>query len=828
MSSLPTASKDVSDQPGKNAVTDPVMRERMQMDVDRKMRFYGIIEAFRNGKMPDNQQIDETLRYVESQSPIDESQLSGEGRRLIADTRDIIETARLIVKEKNADELFQNFVFHTAYVDPGRSKIEGDVLPVDTQTVKADGQQALVHLRTLLTLFLTNSEFRKLLNDVGLIGRDMFATGAAKIAEAARPDAERMAQVDDAAPADQWQGANGKVHGPNETPALQVNLPGGRSIIQHPKEDFGAGATVRDKDGKEMSGAEAANKVQAKKDELVERGTQEAQDVQREVNGNTTADDTSAQAGVAKRSLKDKLLGLKDKIPQEHKDRVDEHKDNVKHFFEENFPEERRDQFIWRMKKVVVECQKHDDYQGAMNWFLNFLETYHAHGKALAETGVRSAGHVAEDPALKQAVLELRTLLERFANNTSLDGIINATQDLYNDAQNDPALRAWFEKLDAFVRRTLLQPAYVLQPQYNEEGRALLDEGKGFFDVKYRAHKDNLFDQIEAWFVAFGEDRLNKRFGEDWSRLTKDILFDDEGNLAFKPHLWNDIRHVILPQIIDQVGYIPIPRVEYTDPTVDLVIENLTLQGANILPNIIEVEAQNYVKFSPYSTIPDVHHHELILTLGQMQADMRDVAFCFKKKSGFPRLSDHGLADVMLGGTGLTATVHIASASKDSSSVFHVQNVNVKIDTLKFAIRDSKHDTLYKILRPLATGLIKKQIQKAIQDAIRTGLEYVDGQLVTVRDRMNEAKAQDGVSRTDVLKEIFQRKKEEAQSVKERKSEFKIDTSRNSMLLPDVGYEKGWIQKVSDRKDAAAAGEGWHSPAFSIINPNATLKSHKV
>lgn len=46
---------------------------------------------------------------------------------------------------------------------------------------------------------------------------------------------------------------------------------------------------------------------------------------------------------------------------------------------------------------------------------------------------------------------------------------------------------------------------------------------------------------------------MNKRFGEDWARLTKDLLFDSEGSLKFKPELWNDIRKVILPQIIDKV-----------------------------------------------------------------------------------------------------------------------------------------------------------------------------------------------------------------------------------------------------------------------------------
>lgn len=152
--------------------------------------------------------------------------------------------------------------------------------------------------------------------------------------------------------------------------------------------------------------------------------------------------------------------------------------------------------------------------------------------------------------------------------------------------------------------------------------------------------------------------------------------------------------------------------------------------------------------------IRDENHHEFVLTFGQIQADMRDVAFYFKKKSGFPKLSDSGLADVLLGGEGLTITAHVVSADKDRSSVFKVKNVNVKVGTLKFSIRDSKHDLLYKTLRPLATGLVKKQLQKAIADAVTTGLEYVDGQLVGVRDRMSEAKASEDKSRTQVLQEV--------------------------------------------------------------------------
>jgi len=817
--SLPQATKDTSAHPGANSVTEPTVSSTMQADVDRKMRFYGVIEAFRQGRLPDNHQIDETLKYVHDHSPVDMNSLSPEGKKLIQDARDIIETARHIVNEKNHDEVFQNFIFHTQGTDLSRAKQDGSVLPVDKDTANRDGEEAVKHLRTILTLVATNSEARKLLSDFGIIGRDLFARGAAKAADRARPTDEQLAHVDDAAPSDQWKSADGKIVGPGETPVLQAKNPvGGGDIQHHPHE----GTTVGYNDGtrKDMNGVrgdaeELAQEAREKKEQAKAEGDAHRQDVQARVEG--APDEEKGE--VAKRSLRDKIMGVRDRVPQEHKDRANEQVDRAREILRDEFPEERRDQFIYRLKKVIVECQKHDDYQASINWLLGAFETYHGHSRNLAATGQDSAKGVASDPALRTATSEFRILLERFANGRSMDPILNATGALYDDAQHDEQLRAWFRKMDEYLRKVLLEPGYVLQPQCNQRGDEIREEGRMFFDEKYKGHKDNLFDSIQTFFTAMGDDPLNKRFGEDWKRLTRDLLFDSNGSLTFKPSLWQDIRRVILPTLIDQIGYIPIPRIEYTDNQLDLVIENLTLQGKNLFPNVVEIEAHNYVKFSPYRAISDDQSHDLTLSFGHIQADMRDVAFYFNKKTGLPKLKDSGLADVLLGGEGLSAKVHIKSAPpKDKSSVFHVKEVRVKLDSLKFSVRDSKHDALYKMLKPLATGLVKKQIAKAIEDAIRTGLEYVDEQLVATRDRMNDAQATGDKSRTEVLKEMFERKKDEA-SMKTAKTDaqFKLVSKRDSVLIPDAGHESGWINKQADREAAAKTGEGWKSKAFSIV-----------
>ena len=130
------------------------------------------------------------------------------------------------------------------------------------------------------------------------------------------------------------------------------------------------------------------------------------------------------------------------------------------------------------------------------------------------------------------------------------------------------------------------------------------------------------------------------------------------------------------------------------------------------------------------------------------------------------------------------------------------------------------------------------------RSGVRTGLEYVDGQLVGVRDRMAEAKSEEGrdgetKTKMQVLQEvslfsrlsprcfidtqfqIFQKKKEvdsSAVSTKTRESHFKVVSKRDSILLPETGHPAGWVNRAAEREEMAHKGEGWKSEAFNIVS----------
>jgi len=213
---------------------------------------------------------------------------------------------------------------------------------------------------------------------------------------------------------------------------------------------------------------------------------------------------------------------------------------------------------------------------------------------------------------------------------------------------------------------------------------------------------------------------------------------------------------------------------------------------------------------------------------------MRDVAFYFEKKSGMSltRIRDSGLADVVIGGEGVNVTIHLVSATSDPRSFFQVKNVNVKIDSLKFSIRDSKHDLLYKTLKPLATGLVKKQIAKAIKDGITTSLGVLDDQLISVRDKMEESRLNrknfegegDKPSRMSVFTDVFKRSTKSTSSTASNpdspsSSQFKVVSNKRNSILANKGHPSGWVNRAVDKETHATSptgSNGWESDAFNI------------
>lgn len=78
----------------------------------------------------------------------------------MADLRDVIEQAKILLLTKNEGNLLQDFIWQTSQISGSNAKLPG--VPIDKSTAQQHGNQALDGLRTLGTLLISNGQFRKL------------------------------------------------------------------------------------------------------------------------------------------------------------------------------------------------------------------------------------------------------------------------------------------------------------------------------------------------------------------------------------------------------------------------------------------------------------------------------------------------------------------------------------------------------------------------------------------------------------------------------------------------------------------------------------------
>lgn len=143
-------------------VNRPTNVRQRDEDIDRKLQLYGIASAFKNGKMPSNDQIDATLNSFMASKALSSpsNKLSPEGRALVADFRDVVNQAKLLLLSKNDGNLIQEFIWKTSRHDYGSIELPGAVVSKDK--AKHDGDKALEGIKTLGNLLITNGQFRKL------------------------------------------------------------------------------------------------------------------------------------------------------------------------------------------------------------------------------------------------------------------------------------------------------------------------------------------------------------------------------------------------------------------------------------------------------------------------------------------------------------------------------------------------------------------------------------------------------------------------------------------------------------------------------------------
>lgn len=406
------------------------------------------------------------------------------------------------------------------------------------------------------------------MNDATILIRDIAGDAAQKAASKVNPSDDQLNQIDKPAEDNTW----------HDTPDLSTG-----NIKQQIKSTYQKNSPLSKGDLKEAAGDASQAAHPSGSRDPADTAVLTQQDQQ-----NGTASGLDAQSGM-QNGVATLRQRASDNIPDDKKDKARETRERTKNYLSKKMPEKRREQTIWRLKKLVIEIQGHPDYEQAINTILNLAETYAGHATTIGTQATGTVKDARGDDSLKRAEDDLKTLIERFANGTSTNDFFDAINNIYSDADKDPELKSWFKHIDSYIRKCLQQQGYIMEDRATDEWNELYDRGNFLLRDRYRNHTDRIVDEIKFLADQFDADPMNKRFGESVNKLFTDLGNDENGKPTFKPHLVKDLTEVILPAIFESIRYVPIPRIEVSDPQIDAVVENLVIESDNLMPNILEI-----------------------------------------------------------------------------------------------------------------------------------------------------------------------------------------------------------------------------------------------
>ncbi|KAL2808817.1 hypothetical protein BJX63DRAFT_17728 [Aspergillus granulosus] len=164
-----------------------------QRRLHQKIHSYQMLRALSEGYMPSTEQTIANLRTLlafDIFSPRNPD-LGSVGRQLVRDSRLWIQLLIEFLQAKNADDQFQEFIWHLSH---GRATVHADQLAERAAhtRAKADTKAAYESLRTVGNLLLTNSDFRLLVEDLTIVGRQIFADTALSLSATSQKVGEQL------------------------------------------------------------------------------------------------------------------------------------------------------------------------------------------------------------------------------------------------------------------------------------------------------------------------------------------------------------------------------------------------------------------------------------------------------------------------------------------------------------------------------------------------------------------------------------------------------------------------------------------------------------
>lgn len=322
-----------------------------------------------------------------------------------------------------------------------------------------------------------------------------------------------------------------------------------------------------------------------------------------------------------------------------------------------------------------------------------------------------------------------------FAGRDTLEHFKGQLIKLIEIFDQNPDIRNYLCELKQCISRTISEEE-VMSPEFRNKSREYVNRGRELMKQVKAEEVEDFFKSADELINSIKNDDLVKILRHQAKTVHSDLSYvDTEGNVRIDIGMLSKLQSVLLPILAETLQYIPIPRMESSDPDQDFWLDNITLCGFDIIPDYVDFHLESKARISLKDIQSRGSHTKLVIRLDPLRTELKDMKFYFKKKT-FPVLEDSGIVTVRIGGEGaeLTMTFTVIQKPGDTSprlteGCAHVNIRNMDIDFDKASL---DHD----LLIPMMTTVFKKEIQLQIEKVVAINLSKIVQKL---GDRLTQA-----------------------------------------------------------------------------------------
>lgn len=435
---------------------------------------------------------------------------------------------------------------------------------------------------------------------------------------------------------------------------------------------------------------------------------------------------------------------------------------------ETKLTEEEKQRFRTLFSGFVTTLNRDPEYKKTIQDIFIFLSALKNDLYSAGRTARRVQHGVAADRSTSKALHDGKILIERFMHDKTLDPFISASKKFISKIRNDKELNSLFRDMRIFFEKSLNDPETMKSKEFEKTGALLVLRSRSLYN-KYTTDETWRFmvSEIKEIWKQIKSDQYLRRFSLATQRLAQDFFYiDSKGRRHLDHNVLKNVGSIVSPIIFEQLKYLPLPSMSGTDDVYDWTVSNVVFSGYDILPDYVKfrsdfkwradiksrlqkyagtvlsekaaIGAEGKRKSMKSRVEGDINTEResdtytqgrVILHLEGIRARMSDIKFSFTRKK-FPRITDDGLAKIVLGGKGARIRIALDVNTVDPNApLFSGGSVKVKISKLRIKISKSKHDFLYNSSIALFNSTVRKRIEQTVASNISDKLANITLQL---------------------------------------------------------------------------------------------------